>query len=310
MVEDSIIEENLAQGSFAFIFKGTTLDTGTNVAFKLAKAEDLVERVPATPESPRHTNALSFFTGGTRNVRPDAEALLALQFKKIKKSMDTALVKVQKLKQEKGLCYYQMEFLPGGSMRELIEGRNAGLSLFASLALMLDRLSHNQNFGYHGDLKPENIMVGPAGLKLIDPGYFGPLQCQEGSMSKCAITTTCYYPTLTPDDLYAFGVMLWEACLGEHPLLGAGSENEVGDTLRQKIKRYSSLGYYGFEPLLRLRRPSVVRPNLSLEVEKFLLKALRLDVDAQGRLEEAPGFADFAQIHEAITRLQSAGLDF
>jgi len=307
IVDDSMVEANLGEGSFSFIYKGRSLTSGAETAFKLAKASDLVERV--SDKLPRATNALSFFTGGTRDVRPDAEELLARQFTKLQAAADSALVKVDKLSQQSGLCYYQMEYLPGVSMRARIEEGKAGLSHFASIALMLDRLSNNESFVYHGDLKPENIIVGPSSIKLIDPGYFGPLKCQEGAMSKVAITTTCYYPSLTPDDLYAFAIMIWEACLGEHPLLPGGSGVACGDTLRQRVKRYSAIGYYGFEPLLSLRLPSVIRPGLAREVEDFLLKVMRLKVDEQGRLEDAEGFANFGAIHNQIMALQAKGFD-
>lgn len=307
IVEDSMIEANLGEGSFSFIYQGRSLSSGAANAFKLAKACDLVERV--SDNIPTSTNALSFFTGGTRDIRPDAEALLALQFAKLEAAKDTALVTVHKLSQQNGLCYYEMEHLSGLSMRKLIEEGNATLSHFASLALMLDRLSHNENFVYHGDLKPENIIVGTGSMKLIDPGYFGPLKCQEGTMSKVAITTTCYYPSLTPDDIYAFGIMLWEACLGEHPLLNQGTETACGDKLKQRVRRHGAIGFYGFEPLLNLRSPSAIRPGLAKPLEDFLLKAMRLKVDEQGRLEDAEGFADFAAIHSQIMALQAQDLD-
>jgi len=320
IVEETIIEENLGAGSFSFIFKGAALTDGAATAFKLAKAGDLVERVSGS--SPSATNALSFFTGGTRDVRPDCEELLIRQFQKVQQTNDEALVKVQKLSQQTGLCYYQMEYLPGGSLRSLIENGSADLETFANLALIFDRLSNNDRFVYHGDLKPENVMIGGKGLKLIDPGYFGPLKCQEGSMSKCAITTTCYYPSLTPDDLLAFGIMLWEASLGEHPLLprlssGTGSAEEAAgptarpaemmssDALRQRVNRYSALGYFGFEPLLHLRRPASIKPGLDSSVEDLLLKALRLKINDQNQLDDAPGFKSFAEIHHQLGILQA-----
>jgi len=314
IVEDSMIEANLGEGSFSFIYGGRSLSSGSATAFKLAKARDLVERV--SNSIPTVTNALSFFTGGTRDIRPDAEELLALQFAKIEAASDTALVKVKKLSQQNGLCYYEMEHLAGVSFRQLVSEGKATLAHFASLALMLDRLSSNKYFAYHGDLKPENIIVGPGSMKLIDPGYFGPLKCQEGMMSKVAITTTSYYPSLTPDDLYAFGIMLWEACLGEHPLLSHGAEalngTACGDKLKQRVKRHSAIGYYGFEPLLNLRPPSAIHPGLAKPVEEFLLQALRLKIDEHGRLEDADeekNFADFAAIHSRITALQAMDLD-
>jgi serine/threonine protein kinase len=307
MVEDSIIEENLGEGSFSFLFKGTALGVGQATAFKLAKAADLVERNSGSSDNA--TGALSFFTGGTRDVRPDAEALLALQYEKLTATTDSALVKTKTISRQSGLCYYQMEYLPGNSMRKMLEERAVSLSLFANLAVMMDRLSQNKNFVYHGDLKPENIIVNQGSVKIIDPGYFGPLNCQEGSMQKVAITTTCYYPSLKPDDLYAFGVMLWEAFLGEHPLLGKESELAVGDALKQKIKRHSALGYFGFEPLLRLKPPSVTKSGLNKQVESFLLRCLRLKLDENNRLDEAPGFENFSEMHQQIMALQAQGLD-
>jgi hypothetical protein len=103
--------------------------------------------------------------------------------------------------------------------------------------------------------------------------------------------------------------MLWEACLGEHPLLNQGTEIACGDKLKQRVRRHCAIGFYGFEPLLNLRSPSAIRPGLAKPLEDFLLKAMRLKVDEQGRLEDAEGFADFAAIHSQIMALQAQGLD-
>ena len=310
IVDERIIDKNLGEGAFSYIFKGASLAGGRSAVYKLAKAQEFVVRNGERPVG--QTEALSFFTGGSRGVRPNAAELLNRQFEVLLDVEDDSLVKVDTISQTSGLDYYRMEFIIGANWRQEMTERKVGLASFISLVSCLDRLSKNPRWKYHGDLKPENIMQTDNGLKLIDPGYFGPLNCVEGAMQRCAITTELYYPSLTPDDLLASGLILWEICLGLHPLVERKADvvfetYKPSAALAQRIGRWGALGYFGFDSLLTLPRVTALEGSASAVLEKILLKALRLNLTADGELDVDDGFANFGALREALTAFTLTG---
>lgn len=198
-----------------------------------------------------------------------------------------ALVAVEDIVEEEKLCYYRMELLEGQTLREHIDAGPVPLAPFVDLAESMSRLSRSPTFRYHGDLKPENIIVTPSGLKILDPGYFGGIECETGYVDNCAITTTNYYPSLTADDLFAVAVILWEAALHVHPLYApltpeARERAHPGEELYNWVRRYESVGQYFLSPLLGLQRPTELRPDMPPQLETY-------SSEAWGSASEATG---------------------
>src|SRR5262249_33610081 len=176
------------------------------------------------------TQALAFITGGTMVMHPDAVQLLGIQCKKFQQSADPSLPQIDKFVTDKDTGYCRMELLEGPTLREAMTAGPVAISLLLELVRIMQRLSENPNFEYHGDLKPENIIITASGLKIIDPGHFGPLDCREGHLGRCIITTPAYYPLLIPDDLFALGIILWEIACRRHPLDGTSFSGAIDKT--------------------------------------------------------------------------------
>jgi serine/threonine protein kinase len=320
MVEDTIVDRNMGSGPFSHLFRGCGLELPVNVVFKLAKdASEInnMESLKVNLTSSICTQALSFFTGGYYPILPDASFLLARQFEKLQKASCPGLVKVQHLASFGGMSYMRMEYLAGENFRATLVNRGARLTHFIELAGILNSLVQNDEIFFHGDLKPENIMHTGDGLRLIDCGYFGPMQCLDGEILEAAITTPIYYPTLKPDDLFAFGVMLFEAATGFHPLVGR-EKNAISplrvyplsDELREQLKLLSDLGFPDLESLASLPLVHHLAPHIRPEISQFLLAALRLQIGPDGLLTERVFFTDFAQLEAYMLKLQALGLDF
>ena len=143
---------------------------------------------------------------------------------------------------------------------------------------------------YHGDIKPQNIIITSKGLRLIDPGYFGALPCREGMIPNAVITTPAYYPCLEPDDAFAAGAILWELCLGRHPLRFSRAEDgqqqlSSGVQLKQKLKMQELSGRYFYSSICDLLLPQVLDPAISNDLQRLLLSAIGLEYSGKNALE-------------------------
>lgn len=304
-VGEYVVDELVCSGPFSWIYKaGHVTRDGESLAVKISKPYDMAGRVGEEVVYP--TQALAEGVGAVASLTPDAAQLLLLQADKLKTKSEK-LVAVRDVTFENDFCILPMEWLEGKTLRELMKAGLLSVSLVLELVQSLETLAADERFRHHGDLKPDNIMVTPSGIKLLDPGYFGPLDCQEGACDGCAVTSPSYYPLLIPDDLLALGIVCWEASLRQHPLDGVTDSRKldlsgVGEELLTFVRTRELTGNHFLTPILQAMRPSAVRADMPAELEEFLLKAMRLQVRSDGKMDLAKGFSGFG---EMIASLQS-----
>jgi len=133
--------------------------------------------------------------------------------------------------QEKGKCFYVMDYVEGTSLAEIIES-SAPLPLKRALAIfkeILEALGHAHKSGIiHRDIKPSNILIDQASsVKLLDFGLARSIYGEDG------LTTAGQSPGGTPSymspeqrkgeatdartDIYSAGVTLFEMLTGTLP---------------------------------------------------------------------------------------------
>jgi serine/threonine protein kinase len=138
--------------------------------------------------------------------------------------------------------YLFLEYCPGGTLRELFrksrrDGRSVPLDFLSRMAIELCRgLSYAHRLGLvHRDLKPENILFAgpvsdddPGVTKLADFGLVRALRTGEAAgLSRLSGTPAYIAPEQisgqfsTGTDLYALGVVLYEALHGRTPFEGS-----------------------------------------------------------------------------------------
>jgi len=318
MESGQTLDDVVAEGPFSFICAGKG-SSGQPSIFKIAKAASPPDPVLATARFP--TRAAAMVDGTIRPVRPDGNTILQMQAVRIKSDTAGLFARVRSLSEIAGALTLELEPLPGITLRQKLSSPEFGADrageigqlapLLAALARSLAELFAQGHFAYHGDLKPENIMVTDAGLRLIDPGYFGPLPADEGVFANAMVTTPEYYPSATADDIFAFGVTLFEVLVGVHPLspadAGEPGESRLARKFRGALKGRVDGGLSWLAPLLSMRPPAAFEPSLSAPVSDLLLKALRLRQDRQGFLREDEGFASFAEVADAIENVMTGG---
>jgi serine/threonine protein kinase len=302
-LRDFVVEEKLQEGSFSWVHKASRKGTNTKFVLKIGKSPQSIGSGAATGAF--YTHAIQLITGSFTEAKPSPSALLASEFQTLEGWNDVGVIKAVANCSNESAPFIALEYIDGKSMRELIDAQVSPLSALSNLCTTLARLKEQGKFSHHGDIKPDNIMIAGSEVKLIDPGYFGPLQTAGGGEAYCRVTTPAYYPTMQPDDLFALGIILWEIVLGEQPFRLNGSFRpaqaaNAGEDLTQYVRQSESLGTYFLSPLADLPRPSEIIPTISEEKELILLKGLRLTLTSDGSLELAEGFDDYAQLRQAI----------
>lgn len=285
-------------------------------AMKAAKPEaDVKTGICATFAHP--TQAIAQHTGSVGEIQPDANELLAFQIEKLTQTKTPGMPEVLNSLVAPGISYYQMDFVPGLTLHKLLEKGKIRTSTLITFGETLDRLLDDPVFKYHGDIKPQNIMVYDDQITILDPGYFGEISAVGlGTIYGVAVTTPMYYPELEPHDALAMGLMLWEVAMGTHPLTGSGhitaDETKHGEDLYRYVEQYRLLGKGRWvAPFLALDRPSVTHPGIDPKLEEFLLYAIGLKLDAKGRLDwQRHRNSTVSDLTNRLRQLQSDGIEF
>ena len=125
------------------------------------------------------------------------------------------LVKVCECFEHEGRPIAVMEHVRGKTLREKIRAlEGIRLNWFLTIVRALQKLARNGRLDYHGDLKPENIIIKPSGsVVMVDPA----MRADERGV----ITTTPHYNPLllreSKADVMGIGVMLYEILTGVLP---------------------------------------------------------------------------------------------
>ncbi|MFT5288629.1 MAG: serine/threonine protein kinase [Planctomycetota bacterium] len=175
------------------------------------------------------------------------------------------LVKVRDVFEVENRPVVVLDYVRGKTLREKIRAlEGIRLNWFLAIVRALQKLQETGNFDYHGDIKPENVVIKPSGTAvLIDPA----LRTTNG---KLVCTTPHYNPLLLKNDkadVMGIGVMLYEILTGtlpfdEVPWQYAGRE-QGGD-----VERLSLSYFLSYPP------PRTLNPNTPEALERIVYRCL------------------------------------
>jgi len=204
------------------------------------------------------------------------------------------IVKVINYGFEEGMPYLVMEYVPGGTLKDLL-GKpipwEKAVQMLVPIARALE-YAHNRNI-IHRDIKPANFLVTHSGDLVISD--FGIAKTLDEDLTKLtgtgvSIGTPAY---MSPEqglhkevdhriDIYSLGIVFFEMVTGRAPF-------EADTPFGVMMKHVS-------DPL---PRPRDFISNLPEEVEKVLFKALEKDP-----ADRYQSMAEFAEALEKLWRIQ------
>jgi serine/threonine protein kinase len=303
---DFLIKSQLAAGAFSSVYLVEHKRLAYDKAWKVARPAAIMKT-----DNAMHSVAMVTGAAGTVGFADvDPSEILQGQLSRMQAVEHVGgVVRAYGCKIVDGQSVMEMDYHRVPNLREFMSSNPVPVDLLARTARLFDQLSVTSNFNYHGDIKPENLLVGHGqSLLIIDPGFFGQLHV-DGALQQACVTTRGYYPFLQPDDLFAFGVMLWEIASKHHPLTGRTTKGSVaaGHQLRAWVNSTTHARPL-IEPLLKLQLLSEVKPDLPPLVQTILLKALRLKINTQGELDIATGYLTFADIADSLDQICAQGV--
>ena len=162
-----------------------------------------------------------------------------------------------------------MELVDGWNMRRHIQKQD--LTMFQAVDLVVavctgvEYIHHNGII--HGDMKPENILISPAGaIKIADFGLSKANSLLQLSREKLRGTKRYMAPEqLTRKkvdartDIYSLGVSCYELFTGQSPYTGKNAEEIIREIVNRRVKPVP---------------PSKVKAGLHHNLDKILMKAL------------------------------------
>ncbi|HVW27358.1 MAG TPA: protein kinase [Polyangiaceae bacterium] len=211
MVHKYRIEETIGRGGHAHVYRALDTFFEHHVALKVLHRPGGVTK------------------DMLRRGQAEAKLLVRLRHPNIVEVVDASVT-------DRGHLFIVMELLTGRSFRDVLRqfGKlevDEALALFAQIADGME--AAHRHGAIHRDLKPENIFVVENNVpKILDFGIAKVVDSAGMSTRKDIVLGTALYmspeqlqgiPVTPRSDIFALGVMLYEALLGRHPSLVEGS---------------------------------------------------------------------------------------
>jgi Tol biopolymer transport system component/predicted Ser/Thr protein kinase len=231
------VEEKLGEGGMGVVYRARDLSLNRNVAIKFVLAEGASE-------------------DRLRRFRQEAEAASSLNHPHILTVFETGTFE--------GRPYLVTEFVDGYTLREWVKRTApANRQLAEMLEGVADALACAHQAGIvHRDIKPENILVAKTGYaklvdfglaKLLEPAGSGDEKTRSAGPTQPGVVlgTVAYMspeqaagrPVDGRSDVFAFGVVLYEALAGRRPFEGSTDVDVLHAILRGEARPLEGVPY-------------------------------------------------------------------
>ena len=273
------ITEFIARGGFALVYLAED-GQGRKVALKIGDVAgggryvtrflEVTDKRRPKGISPDETpaEAIFFRQDGVRIDFLDVheiDDMLRSESTILARAKNQNLIKVIETFEHEGRPVVAMEYARGKTLREKVRAlEGIRLNWFLTIVRSLKRLKKNAQLEYHGDLKPENIIIKPSGsVVMLDPA----LRPDERGI----ITSTPHYnPLLLRDskaDVMGIGIMIYEILTGVLPF-DEVPWNYAGREQGGEVERLSLSYFLSYPP------PKELNPNTPELLEQIVYRSL------------------------------------
>ena len=267
--EKYAMEQPLATGGAARIFLARQLSLDRQVVVKVLR---------------RQLSAQEEFC---RRFEEEARLLARLEHPNIVQVIDAG--------QQEGFYYFVMEYVRGGTLRDLIErAESLPLDVAISMAYFMVRgmVYMHEHHVLHLDIKPANILLSREGVvKVADFGLARLVDAQTTKDSGSHPAGTPLY--MSPEqvqgatldarsDIFSFGIVLYQLLTGSTPFRGRSSDEVFREILH-----------------CRVPPPSAQREEIPACVDELVLTCLQRDRS----LRYSRGESLIAEIHGVLEKL-------
>ena len=287
-----VLDEQLAVGGQSEVFRGRDRTTDKPVIIKRIRGE-----LVADPEQV------------ARFVR-EGEALAQLNHPNI--------VRILAAFEHDGEHCIVMEYMPGGSLRELLDVEQP-LPVDRALEIALelaDALSRAHHLGIvHRDLKPENVLLAADGTPRLTDFGMARLERDDSQLTRTGafLGSPAY---MSPEalrgetldgrsDVWSFGVLLFEMLAGQRPFKGERVTQVLVSILNDPAPSLNQLCPGAPAPLAALVRRMLVK-NRDARIHSMRLVAAGLEAIRDDQMDSWLGEQVAAAMASQIPRQQSA----
>jgi len=137
--------------------------------------------------------------------------------------------------------FFSMEFIEGKSLDFLLRENPSSIDkekYIIEIALALEHI--HSNGIVHGDLKPENIIIGSEHLKIIDFGLSSDIEDKNlsysGSLGWIAPEKLMGFDSGVLSDIYSYAVIVYELLTGKNPFIGASAQETIDRQLNHVVQ--------------------------------------------------------------------------
>ena len=280
VVQGYRITRFLGRGGFASVFLAQHEESGNKVALKVGAGAGGGRQVTRllevtsrrTPEgiSPDELPAEGVFFE-PRGVRIDlfdeqeVHSMLRVEGDLLANAQHDNLVGLVDRLTVDGNPVLVLDYVRGKTLREKIRSlEGIHLNWFLAVVRSLISMRDAGTLDYHGDLKPENLVVKPSGkVVMLDPAMRLP-------QARVVTTTPHYNPLLLTEskaDVMAIGIMIYEILTGTLPFDEVPWEF-AGQQSGGETQRLSLSYFFSYTP------PHVLNPKTPGELERIIYRSI------------------------------------